>query len=300
MYTSVLAVGLLICGFFLQAQTRVITGTVLDAATKSYLEGATVALKKPKVTVVSNAQGKFTINVPAGSVELTISYTGYKPQTRMLSISETNLVIELAPSEKNQMEDVVIIGVQRQFRRNTTSAISTVVSKDIENLPAPSVDQLLQGRVAGMNVQINSGEPGIAPSVVIRGNSRVSTNIGDDPTVAQAKALSGPLYVIDGIPINSDDINNNLGATGTNFLAGINVNDIESVDVQKDAAATAAWGSRGANGVIYIKTKRGRSSKPEFRVNVYGGWVKQPELLRTATGAAEREEKMNIINQYAS
>lgn len=281
-------------------QTRKVTGVVHDATNSTALEGATIVLKKSKTTVLSDKDGKFIIDVPSGTVELTITFAGYQAQTIKISETEASITVNMSPSEKTQMEDVVIVGVQRQFRRNTTSSISTVVSKDIENLPAPSVDQLMQGRVAGMNVQISSGEPGVAPTVVIRGNSRVSTSIGDDPTVSQAQALSGPLYVIDGIPVNSDDLNNNLGATGTNFLAGINVNDIESVDVQKDAAATAAWGSRGANGVIYIKTKRGRSSRPEFRVNVYGGVVNKPELLKTATGAAEREQKMNIINQYAT
>ena len=129
----------------------------------------------------------------------------------------------------------------------------------------------------------------MAPTVVVRGNSRVNTDISNSPNVAQASALSGPLYVIDGIPTNPEDISNSIDATGTNYLAGININDIESVDVQKDAAATAAWGSRGANGVIYIKTKKGRSNKPEFRVNIYGGITQQPQLLNTVTGAAERK-----------
>jgi TonB-linked SusC/RagA family outer membrane protein len=97
-----------------------------------------------------------------------------------------------------------------------------------------------------------------------------------------------------------EDIGSTIDATGTNFLAGININDIESVDVQKDAAASAAWGSRGANGVIYIKTKRGRSIKPEFRVNMYAGITKQPTLLNTVTGSAERDLKMSIVNQYAT
>jgi len=161
------------------------------------------------------------------------------------------------------------------------------------------VDQLLQGRIAGLNVQIGSGEPGVAPTIVVRGNSRVNTNI-DNENIAQAHALSGPLYVIDGVPTNPEDISNNIDATGTNYLAGININDIESIDVQKDAAATAAWGSRGANGVIYIKTKRGRSVKPEFRIHMYGGITQRPQLLPTLTGAEERAQKMDLINQYAT
>jgi len=202
------------------------------------------------------------------------------------------------PNSK-KIDEVVIVGVQTIRKRTSTMAVSTVLGKDIENLPAPSIDQLLQGRVAGLNVQIGSGEPGVAPTIVVRGNSRVSTNIGD-ANVGQAQALSGPLYVIDGIPTNPEDILNNISSTGTNYLAGININDIESVDVQKDAAATAAWGSRGANGVIYIKTKRGRSPIPEFRVNVYGGVVAKPTLLTTLSGSEERKQKINLISQYAT
>jgi len=202
------------------------------------------------------------------------------------------------PNSK-KIDEVVIVGVQTIRKRTSTMAVSTVLGKDIENLPAPSIDQLLQGRVAGVNVQIGSGEPGVAPTIVVRGNSRVSAKIGD-ADIGQAQALSGPLYIIDGIPTNPEDILNTISSTGTNYLAGININDIESVDVQKDAAATAAWGSRGANGVIYIKTKRGRSSTPEFRVNVYGGVVSEPALLKTLTGSEERKQKIDLIKQYAT
>jgi len=295
-------------GFFISAlllfsvsgiAQRKITGIVEDAKTNSPLEGATIALKGAKKTTVSKAGGTFELTVPAGKVTLQITFVGYQLKTVTVGENESHVVVNLTEST-NQLSDVVIVGVQTQSRRTSTSAISTVLSKDIENLPAPSVDQLLQGKVAGLNVQVTSGEPGVAPTVVIRGNSKVSTGIGDDPNVSQARAMSGPLYVIDGIPVNPSDIDNAMDATGTNYLAGINTNDIASVEVQKDAAATAAWGSRGANGVIYITTKRGTSATPEFRVNVYGGVVLQPQLLQTSIGAAERQQKMNIINTYAT
>lgn len=283
------------------AQSRTLTGIVFDTATHAPLQSATISVKNTKTATQAGADGRFTVSIPVqGEAALVVSFTGYQTKTVRVAANDNDITINLVPSEKNQMEEIVVVGVQRQSRRNTTSAISGVVSKDIENMPAPSVDQMLQGRVAGMNVQVTSGEPGVAPTIVIRGNSRMSTSIGDDPNISQAQAMSGPLYVIDGIPVNSDDISNNLGATGTNFLAGININDIESIDVQKDAAATAAWGSRGANGVIYIKTKKGRSTRPEFRLNVYGGVIKKPELLKTFVGAAERQQKLDIINQYAT
>ena len=277
---------------------RKIDGIVQDAKSNSPLEGATISVKGIKRNTISKDGGKFEISVPAGKVSLLISFVGYQAKTVTVGEDQSTVMVQLNESS-NQLNDVVIVGVQAQSRRNSISAISSVVSKDIENLPAPSVDQLLQGRVAGLNVQIGNAAPGVAPTVVVRGNSKVSTKIGDDPLVAQAQAMSSPLYVIDGMPTNPEDLSG-VDATGTNFLAGLNINDIESVDVQKDAAATAAWGSRGANGVIYITTKKGTSPTPEFRINAYGGVVAQPELLQTTTGAAERQQKMDIINQYAT
>ena len=278
---------------------RTIQGMVQDQKNNSPLEGATITVKNTNNSTTSKADGSFAITVPVKKVQLVVSFVGYQAQTISVGENESNVRVQLSESASGQMSEVVVVGVQSQTKRTTTAAIASVRARDIENLPAPSVDQLLQGRVAGLNVQVGTGEPGVAPTIVVRGNSRVSTNIGDE-NIAQARALSGPLYVIDGVPTNPEDISNNIDATGTNYLAGISINDIESVDVQKDAAATAAWGSRGANGVIYITTKRGRSGKPEFRVNVYGGITTQPQLLQTATGAAERAQKMNIINQYAT
>jgi len=277
---------------------RKVTGVVEDAKTNSPLVGATVTVKGIKKNTISKEGGKFELSVPMGKVSLQVSFVGFQAKTVIVEANESNILVQLSELS-NQLTDVVIVGVQAQSRRNSISAISTVTSKDIENLPAPSVDQLLQGRVAGLNVQIGDATPGVAPTVVVRGNSKVSTKIGDDPLVAQAQAMSGPLYVIDGMPTNPEDLSG-IDATGTNFLAGLNINDIESVSVQKDAAATAAWGSRGANGVIYITTKKGTSAVPEFRINVYGGVVAQPALLPTTTGAAERQQKLNIINQYGT
>src|SRR5262249_8008276 len=162
------------------------------------------------------------------------------------------------------------------------ASISSVSGKEIENMPVASLDAALQGRVAGLNVQIASGEPGVTPTIVVRGNTRINTNIGADQNVSQAQAMSGPLYLIDGVPVNPKDISDANGTlTGTNYRAGININDIESVDIQKDAVATAAWGSGGATGVIYIKTRRGRSNRPEFTVNAYGGVTIVPPLVPT-------------------
>ena len=296
-FRAVFIAMLLFASTALHAQQQSVSGTVYDDQNKP-LANASVQVSGTKKGTVTDEQGRFTILVSKGNV-LVISSVGYV--TQRLKISENNNYhIVLAPSN-DKLSDVVVVGVQQQTRRNTVAAISGITSKDIENKPVASVDQLLQGRVAGVNVQISSGEPGVAPTTVIRGNSKVNTQIGGSENVQQAQALSGPLYVIDGIPIDPNDISNNtLDATGTNFLAGININDIQDVQIQKDAAATAAWGSRGANGVIYITTKKGTSKIPLFSVNYYEGVEQRPELLPTLTGAAERQQKVAILKAYAT
>ncbi|MEO6818484.1 MAG: SusC/RagA family TonB-linked outer membrane protein [Ginsengibacter sp.] len=289
---------LMTCCGTLYAQQNV-TGTVKDIQGNP-LDGASVQFKGSKSGTSTSNEGKFSLAFPQGVQKASLIITSVGMTRQELSvIPGQHVSVVLSAKAPNNLDNVVIVGVQSQTRRKTTSAISTVLAKDIQYLPSPSIDNLLQGRVAGLNVQITSGEPGTSPTLVVRGNGRLSQNIGDG-NVALAHALSGPLYVIDGIPTNPEDISNSIDATGSDFLAGINIGDIESVDVQKDAAATAAWGSRGANGVVYIKTKRGTSKVPEFRVNVYSGITQIPTLLQTSTGAAEREQKMAIINQYAT
>jgi TonB-linked SusC/RagA family outer membrane protein len=277
------------------------------------LAGVSVVIAGKEGGTSTDSKGYFKIEADENDV-ITLSYVGY--ESHKFKVKAGNMVMEIKFSMQPVVaegSDLVIIGVQRQTKRNTTSSISSINGKQIENLPVASPDQLLQGRIPGLNVQVISGEPGIAPTMVIRGNTRVSQNIGggfasnannagfggpNSGLADQARALSGPLYVIDGVPINTEDIANSIDATGTNYLAGINVNDIEKIDVQKDAVATAAWGSRGANGVVYITTRRGRSKTPEFRVNVYSGVTEQPKLLSTTTGAQERRQKLQLLREY--
>jgi TonB-linked SusC/RagA family outer membrane protein len=282
-----------------QAPLLQVTGAIHDEDGKP-LEGVSVREVSTKRGTATDVQGRFTLKVKDGNAMLEVSYVGFG--TRRIKLDgKSTLDISLKADTRGKLQDVVVVGTQTQSRRNTTAAISSVSGNEIANMPVASVDAALQGRVAGLNVQISSGEPGVTPTVVVRGNTRINTNIGTDQNVSQAQSMSGPLYVIDGVPVSPDDISAANGdLTGTNYLAGINLNDIESIDIQKDAVATAAWGSRGANGVIYIKTRRGRSARPEFRVNMYGGVTIVPPLLSTVSGAQERAQKMDILRQYGT
>jgi TonB-linked SusC/RagA family outer membrane protein len=274
----------------LYGQTTRITGTITDEKGNP-LNGVSIEEFGQGNGTTSNEKGHFSFNVHSPKANLTFSFIGYNK--RKISIAgKTDITVQLEPYNQSLNESVVV-GYQKTSQRLTTAAVQTISGKEIENLPAPSFDQLLQGRVTGVDIQNFSGEPGVKNTFVVRGNTTVSTSL--DP----AHALSSPLFVIDGVPLSLDDINT-FDNTGTNYLAGINVNDIESIQIQKDAAATASWGSRGANGVVIIKTKKGKSATPRFEVNYYTGVTARPDLMPTVTGAQERTQKLDLLYLYGT
>ncbi|WP_449438765.1 SusC/RagA family TonB-linked outer membrane protein [Pedobacter steynii] len=272
-----------------------ITGQVLDE-TGQPLTGASVReLGVTGNAVQTNNKGEFKLNVAGTESSIVISFIGYNSQTVKVG-SEKNFTIKMKPNE-TMLKDAVIIGYQKQSMRKTTSAVQMITGKQIENLPAPSFESLLQGRVAGVNIQNFTGEPGARNTFTVRGNTTISTDLNSE--IDLANTLSSPLYIIDGIPISITDLAGS-NATGSNAIAGINVNDIESIVVQKDAAATAVWGSRGANGVIVIKTKKGLTGSPVIRLSYYTGVTQRPELQRTVAGAEERRQKMGLLSEYGT
>ena len=285
---------LMACAPSLMAQTRKINGVVQDSKTNAPLEGATVEVKGANRNTLTTAGGKFTIDVPNGKAALIVSYVGFDAQTINVGADQQNVQVRLTESGSTQMDDVVVVGYQGVKRRKMTGAVSTVKGKEIENLPAASVDQLMQGRVSGLNVQNFSGEPGVQGVVLIRGNTQIGRDLDSENPV-----VSNPLYIIDGIPYNNDDVSQ-FQQTGTNFLAGINPNDIESIDVLKDASAAAIYGARGANGVIVITTKRAKSGKPVLNFNAYQGITQIPKLREVLGGIAERRAKIDVIRDQSS
>lgn len=292
-FTSLLAFFLLI---HLSASSQsMVTGTVKDADTKKTISNASIVVKESQKGTTTNDEGKFTISCSVGN-EIVISYVGYTSQSFKIVDVLKEISIELLPSS-DKLNSVVVVGYQKQSLRKSTAAVQVVSGKEIQNLPAPSFDQLLQGKVAGVNIQNFNGAPGVRNTFTVRGNSTIVTDLNSG--IDASRTLSTPLYVIDGMPLSITDLESSSN-TGTNFLAGISVNDIESIVVQKDAAATAAWGSRGANGVIVIKTKRGRSGSPEFHFNYYTGITQRPELLKTLSGTEERNQKLDILYGYGS
>jgi len=282
---------ILCCSFAATGQIKV-TGVVSDQ--NGALTGVSVRLKKGnKALVATDNNGAYEVNV-AGNDVLIFDLVGY--QRREVPVENRSRINVTMEEASNALEETIVTGYTTIDRRKTTGSISSVTAKDIENLPAASIDVLLQGKLPGVNVQNFTGMPGVKTSLVIRGNSTIprSSSQFDSENIT-----SNPLYVIDGVPIADDEVRA-YNVTGTNFLSSLNPNDIESVDVLKDASAAALYGARANNGVILVKTKRGRIGTPRISLNVYQGYITKPEKLNTLLGVAERDQKLALLYRYGT
>lgn len=269
---------------FAQTDLVKVTGTVTDETNQPVL-GVNVLLKgSSNIGTVTDIEGKYTLNIPKDAT-LIFKFVGYKT-TEVAVNGKTTVNLSIQPDVK-QLEDVVVIGYQAIKREKSTAAIASVAGEKIENIPVPSVEMALQGKVAGLNVLNITGEPGAKGIVTLRGNT----------SIASQDSRSTPLYVVDGIVMDEGDLGQ-IDLTGTNPIAGINPNDIESIDVLKDASASAIYGARAANGVIIIKTKTPKAGKPQVRLNGYYGVAMKPTMRSTLVGTAERHLKMDLIYQY--
>ena len=269
---------------FAQTDLVKVTGTVTDE-TNQPVPGVNVLLKgSSNIGTVTDIEGKYTLNIPKDAT-LIFKFVGYKT-TEVAVNGKTTVNLSIQPDVK-QLEDVVVIGYQAIKREKSTAAIASVAGEKIENIPVPSVEMALQGKVAGLNVLNITGEPGAKGIVTLRGNT----------SIASQDSRSTPLYVVDGIVMDEGDLGQ-IDLTGTNPIAGINPNDVESIDVLKDASASAIYGARAANGVIIIKTKTPKAGKPQVRLNGYYGVAMKPTMRSTLVGTAERHLKMDLIYQY--
>jgi len=238
---------------FAYGQTKVISGNVTSADGKP-LSGVSVTVKGVNSNgAQTNASGNYQITVPNNTQTLVFSYISFETQEIAASTSTINVVME----EDNQdLSEVVVVGYGTQVRRNVTGAVAQVKSKDLENLPVTSFESALQGKATGVMIASQSGKLGQGITVRVRGAASVT-------------AGSEPLYVVDGIPITSNNLSSTSAATSP--LADINTNDIESIEVLKDASASAIYGARASNGVVLITTKQGKSGKTTINFNVLAG-----------------------------
>lgn len=232
------------------AQNKVVSGKVSDSKDGSPMAGATVSAKGTRAAVQTKSDGKFSISIPASTTLLFVSNVGYASQE--IAVAGTTTVdVQMVPTNTS-LNEVIVIGYGTQRRKEVTGAISKVSGDKLNTIVAPSFEAALQGKAPGVQVLQGNGLAGSGAVIRIRGNGSISAG-GD------------PLYVVDGIPIAADQfLRRNGGAMNQNPLASINPSDIESIEILKDAGATGIYGSRGANGVVLITTKRGKAGKLQF------------------------------------
>lgn len=260
-----------------------ITGKILGELGEN-LNGATVKIKGTNVQTITDTDGNFSIEAKEGDI-LMISFVGY--QNKEITVgSQKNYNIKLK-SAQNDLSDVVIIGYQKVHKKNANTAVSTITSKDLQDIPVISVSTIIASLATGIQTPTQTGAPGGRGSLVIRGNSNLS-----------GSGYSSPLYVIDGVQTSLEDLAG-YNTSNTDFLASLNPNDIEKIDFLKDASAAAIYGSRGANGVIIITTKKGGAmDKPEFTFSLNTGFSPIPNLVPINVGSAERNAKMAMVYKW--
>ena len=274
---------LLILSLNLLAQ-NVVKGKVTDAQTNLPVAGASITVKGEKKGAISDANGNFALNVSPSSKTIVVSSIGYADKEVTATTGVLN--VELTQTSKS-LNEVVVIGYGTKIRKDVTGSISQVTGKQITNTPATSFETAIQGRASGVYVQQQNGKLGQAINVTIRGGSSVT-------------AGNQPLYVVDGIPVTAADLSGN--GSATNSLSDINMNDIASIEILKDASAAAIYGSRASNGVVLITTKKGKAGTSKIEFNYFTGnqkptgkrefldskqWVDYFELA--AAGAAKQD-----------
>ena len=257
---NLLVLALVLVASFTYAQ-RTVSGTVTDSKTNESLIGANVLVKGSTEGTVTDLDGKYSLAIPAGPVTLVFSYTGFEDKEVEVGASD---IVDVAMTEGLVLDEVVVVGYGIQKKSVVTGAISSVKSRDLEKVPNGRVEQSLQGRVAGVTIAQNSGQPGSSSTIRVRG---VTTFGGGN----------NPLWVIDGVVVDA-------GAIGY-----LNQSDIESIEVLKDAASSAIYGTRAATGVILVTTKKGKAG--QLNVN-YNGFI----------GSSSPAKVLQLLNasQYAA
>lgn len=245
------------------------------------LAGVVVEVKGASKSTVSDANGNFAITVDNGDQTLVVSHVGYNTQEIAVN-NRQNISISLA-SDTKTLSDVVVIGYGTQKKTNVTAAIATFKADNLDERPIVRVDQALVGQMAGVTVKQTTGTPGKAFSIQIRGTGSIS-------------AGNEPLYVIDGFPLSNTSPNGSGNYATGNPLDNINPNDIESIQVLKDAASAAIYGSRAANGVVLITTKRGRVGKPQVNFNTTMGFTEASRKLDMLSAREWVDRATEIIN----
>lgn len=257
------------------AQTRTIKGEVTDAQNGEALIGATVMVEGEKGGTVTDFDGNFSLQVSSSAKKIKVSYIGYID--KVLSISD-NMKVKLE-SDSKALADVVVIGYGTARKSDLTGSVATVKSKDFNKGLVSSPEQLINGKVSGVQIMSNSGSASAGSTIRVRGG-------------ASLNASNDPLIVLDGVPLEQGGISGN----SSNFLSMINPSDIESMTVLKDASSTAIYGSRASNGVIIITTKKGQQGAVKVNFNTTNSLQTRAQMVDMLS----RDEFVTVINQFGT
>jgi TonB-linked SusC/RagA family outer membrane protein len=257
-----------------------LTGKVLSEKGEP-LPGVTVLVKGTTLGTSTGVDGSFSLSVPEKAGTLVFSFVGSKSEEQSYSGPKT-FAVSLAEDSKG-LDEVVVVGYGTQKRADVTGAIASLDASKLEERPILRVDQALVGQLAGVNVQQNTGLPGRGFIVQVRGTGSITAN-------------NQPLYVVDGFPLEGTSPNGNGNYATGSPLDNINPNDIQSIEVLKDAAAAAIYGSRAGNGVVLVTTKRGKTGKPQISFNTYGGISQMVRKLDLLSAEEWTERATEIIN----
>lgn len=259
------------CAF---AQDRTITGTVTDNKQEPLIGVNVVVKGNTSVGAITDLDGKYSLSVPEGKTTLIFSYIGYV--TQEVSVGLRNTVDVVLVDDAQALDEVVVVGYGVVKKRDLVGSIASVKSQDITAVPTSNVLESMQGKIAGLDMTRSSGQPGSSFNFTIRGNRSLT-------------ASNAPLILVDGIAYGTD--------------IDINPNDVESIEVLKDASTTAIYGSRGANGVILVTTKKGKEGKTKVDFNAYWGpsfSTNLPKVNNTEQYVAMRREAMRAVGQWTS
>lgn len=260
-------------------QQNTITGEVKDIKGEPIV-GVGVVVKGTAISTTTNAQGKFSIRVTKADVVLVFSYIGFSTVEQKVGNSK-NLSIVMQESATD-LDGVVVIGYGQQKRRELTGAISSIKAEDLDEFAGGSLNTSMQGKISGLNITTNSGEPGAGAAITLRGVSSINGN-------------SSPLIIIDGIPVNNDNFNSLEDGAAFSPLNDINPADIESIELLKDAASASIYGARASNGVLIITTKSGEGRAAEINASINSSIVSLSRKIGMLNGPQFRAAYTDAI-----
>lgn len=275
----------LFVGFTASAQMQ-ISGTVTNAETGDPIPGVSVVVEgQTTIGTSTDMDGNYSLRVPSDAETLVFSFVGMQMVEADIN-GRSTINVEMQPTVE-EMEEVVVLGYTERGRNQITGSSVQVEGEELDEIPVTTVQQSLQGKVAGVKINTNSGTPGAIQDVRIRGQGSITSG-------------NEPLYVIDGVPMVSGDYNDDDAMTSFSILSSLNSADIKSVTVLKDASATSAYGARGSNGVIVIETKEGQAGETQISLNTSYGFQNYAVEGRKALSGAQRFELYNegVYNSY--